>query len=86
MTRCMAALVAMTGRVEEALELTEKSSRVLDELGMGTLSREASAEALELPGTSQARSASTSSSGRASRAVAPDGWTLGRCTQPKSSA
>ena len=49
-TRCMAALMAMTGRAEEALELTEKSSSVLDEFDMSTLSREASAEALEYAG------------------------------------
>ena len=48
--RCLAALVAMTGRAEEALELTEKSSRVLDELGLSTISREAAAEALEFAG------------------------------------
>jgi class 3 adenylate cyclase len=49
-TRCMASLVAMTGRAEEAIDLTGKSSRVLDELGMSTISREASAEALEHAG------------------------------------
>jgi tetratricopeptide (TPR) repeat protein len=51
-TRCMAALVAMTGRAEEALELTEQSSRVLDEFGSDRApsSREASGEARELAG------------------------------------
>jgi tetratricopeptide (TPR) repeat protein len=49
-TRCMAALLAMTGRAEEAIELTETSSRVLDELDMSVISREAAAEALEYAG------------------------------------
>jgi class 3 adenylate cyclase/tetratricopeptide (TPR) repeat protein len=49
-TRCMASLLAMTGRAEQASGLIERSSRVLDELGMSTISREASAEALEYAG------------------------------------
>jgi class 3 adenylate cyclase/tetratricopeptide (TPR) repeat protein len=51
--RCLAALVAMTGRAEQALELTDRSSRVLDELDMlgpSTIWRDSSAEARELAG------------------------------------
>ena len=51
-TRCISALVAMAGRAEEALELVERSSRVLDEFdSVATfLGKSAAAEAREFAG------------------------------------